>query len=153
MRHRIFGVKLGRDLKERKALLHNLASSVIVKEKITTTLAKAKFAKPFIEKLVTTAKKGALHHRRTISSLLSPKAFAKLINEIAPGFTARTGGYIRITKLAPRLGDNAPMARLEFLGWDKKAVAASSEKKKKVPVASVIKNQRKSAKNPPKSKS
>jgi large subunit ribosomal protein L17 len=144
---------LGRDLKERKALLNNLASSVIVEEKITTTLAKAKFAKPFIEKLVTTAKKGALYHRRTISSLLSPKAFAKLINEIAPGFARRTGGYTRITRLAQRRGDNAPMVRLEFLGWDKKAVAASSEKKKKVPVASVIKNQRKSAKNPPKSKS
>ena len=153
MRHRIFGKKLGRDIRSRKALLHNLASSLIVEGKITTTLAKAKFVKPFIDKLVTKAKKKTLHQQRMIASFLTPKAFAKLTSEIAPGFSARASGYTRITKLAQRQGDNALMVRLEFLGWDKKAVAASSEKKKKVPVASVVKNQRKSAKNPPKSKS
>lgn len=153
MRHQVFGRKLGRDTKSRKALLNNLASSLLEQEKITTTLAKAKFVKPFVDKLITKAKKNALHSQRVISSILTPKAFAKLINEIAPGFTARTSGYTRIVKLAQRRGDNAPVARLELLEWEKKVTTKGSEKKKKAKVASVVKNQPKSAKNPPKSKS
>ena len=137
MRHRIFGKKLGRDIRSRKALLHNLASSLIVEGKITTTLAKAKFVKPFIDKLVTKAKKKTLHQQRMIASFLTPKAFGKLTSEIAPGFSARASGYTRITKLAQRQGDNALMVRLEFLKWDKSLVKSQKPKDTK------IRNQRK----------
>lgn len=148
MRHQVFGRKLGRDTKSRKALLNNLASSLMEQDKVITTLAKAKFAKPFVDKLITKAKKNALYSKRIIASLLTPKAFTKLINEIVPGFTTRTGGYTRIIKLAQRRGDSAPMARLELL-----EITENSEKKKRVSATSVIKNQHKSDTNPPKSKS
>ena len=119
MRHRVFGRKLSRDINARKALLSNLATSLFVNGKLTTTVAKAKFARPYVEKLISSAKKDRLFANRKLASVLSPAAFKKLVGEIAPGFEKRHGGYLRIVKQISRRGDNAQMARLELLEWDK----------------------------------
>ena len=122
MRHRVFGRKLSRDINARKALLANLATSLIVNGKLVTTVAKAKFAGPYVEKLITSAKGDRLFANRKLASVLSPAAFKKLVGEIAPGFSERHGGYLRIVKQITRRGDNAQMARLELLEWDKTKV-------------------------------
>jgi len=122
VRHRVFGRKLSRDINARKALLSNLATSLIVNGKLVTTVAKAKFAGPYVEKLITSAKGDRLFANRKLASVLSPAAFKKLVGEIAPGFSERHGGYLRIVKQITRRGDNAQMARLELLEWDKTKV-------------------------------
>jgi len=133
VRHRVFGRKLSRDINARKALLSNLATSLIVNGKLVTTVAKAKFAGPYVEKLITSAKGDRLFANRKLASVLSPAAFKKLVLEIAPGFSERHGGYLRIVKQVTRRGDNAQMARLELLEWDKtKAKAREVQKVRKV---------------------
>lgn len=131
MRHAVFGRKLGRDTNSRKALLNNLAGALIINGAVTTTLAKAKFVKPYVEKMVTTAKKDRLASKRILASYLERAAFDKLVGEIAPGFNKRPGGYSRIVKLAMRRGDSATMARLEFLEWDKPKDLSSKTKNNK----------------------
>lgn len=156
MRHAKFGKKLSRDTNARKALANNLASAVILNGQITTTVAKAKFAKGHIEKLVTLAKKNKLNTDRVLASKVSKSAFIKLTHEIGPGFSERNGGYIRIVKLSQRRGDSAPMAKLEFSTWDKTKtkvpktrstkVKATKSKGSKKPVAKTAKKST-SAKN------
>lgn len=130
MRHRVYGRRLGRDVNSRKALLKNIANDLILRGKVRTTLAKAKFAQSHAEKLITAAKKTKLGQRRVIASTLTDKAFVRLVEEIAPGFEGRLGGYTRIVKLTPRVGDNASMARIELLEWDKSKVKNKSSKEK-----------------------
>ena len=116
MRHLVAGKKLGRDQSARRALLVNLASSLFERGQITTTLSKAKFARPYAEKLITVAKHAKhLDTQRRISTLLTKNAFTKLRTDIAPGFKTRNGGYTRIIRLINRKGDSAPLARLELL--------------------------------------
>ena len=116
MRHRVSGKKLGRDTAHRKALLRGLSISLVENGSITTTLAKAKFVKPFFEKLVTRARSNnQLAVRDLRSKLHNEEAIRRLLGEIAPMFAKRTGGYTRIVKLSNRYGDNAPMARLELV--------------------------------------
>ena len=131
MRHAVFGRKLGRDTNSRRALLNNLADALIINGSVTTTLAKAKFVKPYVEKMVTIAKKDKLASKRILASYLQSTAFSKLIGEIAPGFDKRPGGYARIVKLTTRRGDSAAMARLEFLEWDKPKALSSKTKNNK----------------------
>lgn len=131
MRHSVFGRKLGRDTNARKALLSNLASDLLINEKITTTLAKAKFASSYVEKMITAAKRNKLHSRRTISSAVTHEAFLKLIGQVAPGYSDRTGGYTRIVKLGQRQGDAAKLARIELLEREKIVVSQKPEKAKK----------------------
>lgn len=134
MRHQVFGRRLSRDTNARKALLANLASSLIMKGKVTTTLAKAKFVGPFVEKLVTKIKKNKLHKRRAIATLLTKKAFTKLVQEITPSLIDRAGGYTRIVRLGFRRGDAAEVARIEFVNWNKLKTnnqTASFKKKKR----------------------
>ncbi len=119
MRHRLSGYRLSRDKDSRKALLLNLASSLLELGKITTTETKAKFARPFVEKLITDAKSNKLVANRKLASLVSGVAFKRLTKEIGPGFANRSGGYTRIVKLGIRRGDAAPTARLEILEWEK----------------------------------
>lgn len=120
MRHAYFGKKLGRDTTARKALLNNLASQLLEKGQFTTTLAKAKFARPYVEKIITQAKsKNDLRGIRVVASLVTNQAFSKLRTQIAPGFEKRPGGYTRIIRLNQRQGDAAPMARLELLEIEK----------------------------------
>jgi large subunit ribosomal protein L17 len=117
VRHAVFGKKLSRDINMRKALISNLASAVLENGKITTTLAKAKFARPHVEKLITAAKRKRLSTNRILERSISKKAFSKLIGEISHGFIGRNGGYTRIVKLSQRRGDLAPMARFELLSY------------------------------------
>lgn len=131
MRHQKHGVKLGRDTNARKALARNLANSLFEKGQVTTTLAKAKFAKPYVEKLISAAKKKSLTNSRVLASKLQSQAFTNLTKKIGPYFSQKTGGYTRIVKLGPRRGDAAPMARLELLEWAKIVITESTGKKQK----------------------
>jgi large subunit ribosomal protein L17 len=116
MRHQKKTVKLGRSQAHRDALLANQVCSLIIHQRIRTTLAKAKAARPLAEKMVTLGKKGTLHARRTAAAYLhQADAVKKLFNEIAPRSATRQGGYTRIVKLGPRKSDSAPMAVLEWV--------------------------------------
>src|ERR1041384_6789896 len=99
-----------------KAMMGNLVASLIAAEAIVTTEAKAKALRPVMEKCVTKAKKGGVHRHRQVVAFIRDKDMAhKLFEEIGPRYTDRPGGYTRILKLGPRHGDNAPMARIEFV--------------------------------------
>jgi large subunit ribosomal protein L17 len=127
MRHRLSGKKLGRNSSQRKALLRNLVTSFIEKERIRTTLAKAKATRPVAEKMITLAKTNTLHTKRQALQVIYKKEVVKkLFEDIGPRFTERPGGYTRIIKLGPRAGDGAEMAILELVGTEFK----KKEKKK-----------------------
>lgn len=141
MRHRKKTVKLGRTSSHRDAMLANQVVSLIVHQRIKTTLAKAKAVRPFAEKMLTLGKRGDLHARRLAVSYLGQRdAVKKLFEEIAPRAASRNGGYTRIVKLGPRQSDSAPMAFIEWVDTvvetddsvaveDKKAKKASAAKK------------------------
>ena len=118
MRHHNTNRKFGRVRKQRKALLRSLAVSLIDYDKIKTTEARAKELCPFIEKIITKSKKNSIWTRRLLISKLGSGIDAtvkKLIEVIAPKYKDRQGGYTRITKLAPRQGDNSPIVQIEFV--------------------------------------
>jgi len=128
MRHLVKGRKLRRTTAHRQALLRNLVTSFLVKERIRTTVAKAKEARPLAEKMITLAKKNTLHTRRQALKVLTKESTVKkLFDDIGPRFTERPGGYTRIVKLAPRVGDGAQMAMFELIGAEYK----KKDKKKK----------------------
>ncbi len=128
MRHRVKGRKLRRPTAHRMAMLRNLVTSFLEKERIKTTLAKAKEARPLAEKMVTLAKKGTLTARRQALAFVRKEAVVtKLFDELGPRFAERPGGYSRIVKLGLRAGDGAQMALLELVGSEYK----KKEKKKK----------------------
>ncbi|HEY1064258.1 MAG TPA: 50S ribosomal protein L17 [Candidatus Saccharimonadales bacterium] len=115
-RHGYQGRKLHRERDQREALIKGLADSLVKYESIETTLPKAKEVVPYIEKLITKAKKGDLHSRRQVISGLQTVASAhKLVDEIAPKLKGRDSGHVRITKTTMRRGDNAQMARVSFV--------------------------------------
>ena len=128
MRHRVKGKKLRRDSAQRKALLRSLVTSFLEKERIRTTLAKAKATRPIAEKMITLAKKNSLYSRRlALRFIYKREVVKKLFSEIGPRFSERPGGYTRIIKIGPRAGDGAEMAFLELVGTEFK----KKEKKKK----------------------
>jgi large subunit ribosomal protein L17 len=115
-RHMNTGRKLSRNTSHRRALLDNLVRSVILSESIRTTTAKAKEARRVVEKIITKARDGSLAARRNVHRTVRDQAaLAKLFETIAPRFKTRPGGYTRIVHLPNRIGDNAPMAILEFV--------------------------------------
>ncbi|MES2970783.1 MAG: 50S ribosomal protein L17 [Patescibacteria group bacterium] len=115
-RHGYQGRKFNRERDQREALMQGLAESLIKYESIETTLPKAKEIVPYLEKLITKAKKGDLHNRRQIVSQLQTVGVAhKLVDEIAPKLTARNSGHLRIERTILRRGDNAQMARVSFV--------------------------------------
>ena len=117
MRHRVKGRKLGRTTAHRTALLRNLVTSFLEKERIRTTLAKAKEARPLAEKMITWAKSGTLHSRRmALRFVRKESTVKKLFDDLGPRFSERPGGYCRIVRLGPRSGDGADMAMLELVG-------------------------------------
>ena len=122
MRHQKQGRKLNRTASHRKALMMNMASSLVLHKRIKTTDAKAKELRGYIERLVTYAKKDSVHGRRLILQKLpgsrGKKIANMLIHEIAPEFKDRNGGYTRITKLGNRKNDNAPVSLIEFVGFE-----------------------------------
>ncbi|RSL28984.1 50S ribosomal protein L17 [Salibacterium salarium] len=116
--------KLGRDSAARKALFRDLATDLIVNERIETTVAKAKELRPIVEKMVTLGKRGDLHARRQAAEFIRKEiadeennkdAVQKLFDDIAPRFEERQGGYTRILKAGPRRGDAAELAIIEFV--------------------------------------
>ena len=116
MRHSIAGRRLGRSSGHRKALFRSLVTDLLGYEKITTTEAKAKEARGLAEKMITLGKKGDLHARRqALSFVLDEKTVEKIFSDLAPRYAERSGGYTRIVKLGPRLGDGAAMVRLELV--------------------------------------
>ena len=123
MRHRVAHRKLGRTTPHRRALLRNLATALFDKERIRTTLHKAKELRPFAEQLITLAKReeNRLHARRLAArDLQDPAVVQKLFDTIGPRFATRPGGYTRILRLGPRKGDGAEMAYLELVGFEYK---------------------------------
>jgi len=115
-RHGYQGSKFHRIRDQREALIESLADSLILHESIETTLSKAKAVVPFVEKMITKAKKGDLHNRRQIISQLQTLASAhKLVDEIAPKLQGRVSGYLRIEKTRLRRGDNTQMAKVSFV--------------------------------------
>jgi large subunit ribosomal protein L17 len=119
MRHRKSQVKLNRSTSHRKALLANMASSLIEHKRITTTIGKARAARSYTERLVTFAKKGTLSARRHVLAKLHHKdVVAHLFEELGPRFADRPGGYTRIIRLGTRPGDQADMVILEFVGYE-----------------------------------
>ena len=119
MRHGIAHRKLNRTASHRKAMFANMAASLIEHEQITTTLPKAKELKPIMDKLVTLAKRGTLHARRSaIAKIRNKTQVEKLFDKIGPRYTERDGGYTRVMKAGFRPGDDAPMAVIELVDRD-----------------------------------
>jgi large subunit ribosomal protein L17 len=131
-RHGYKGTKFHRERDQREALIKGLAESLIIHESIETTLPKAKAVVPYVEKLITKAKKGDLHNRRqVISSLQTVSSAHKLVDEIAPKLSKRDSGYFRIKRTTLRRGDNAELARVSFVDDLKEAPVAKAAEKPK----------------------
>ena len=115
MPHSVYGAKLSRDTDQRQALLKGLAGALIRSESIETTEAKAKAARDLIEKLITHARRASLSDIRQIEAVVIDKDLvSKLVHDIAPRFAKRSGGYLRLIKTGFRVGDNAPLVRMEL---------------------------------------
>lgn len=128
-RHGYKGRKFGRERDQREALIKGLASSLVRDEFIETTLPKAKELVPYVEKLITKAKKGDLHNRRQVAASLDTVANAhKLVDEIAPKLMGRTSGHLRIERTTVRRGDQAQLARVSFVDDLKVAPVAQAAK-------------------------
>ena len=127
MRHNMSGRKLGRKSAHRKSMFSNMAQALIKHEQISTTLPKAKDLRPIVEKLVTLGKRGDLHARRQVLSMLKDADLTnKLFGALAERYKARQGGYIRVLKAGFRYGDNAPLAIIEFVDRDESAKGKDS---------------------------
>ena len=117
MRHKVAGYKLGRTTSHRRAMLRNMVTSIIMEERIETTVIKAKAVRPQVEKMITLGKKGDLAARRRAAAyLMTDEAVHKLFDTVAPRFGDRQGGYLRIVRTAWRKGDGAEKAFIELLG-------------------------------------
>jgi large subunit ribosomal protein L17 len=120
MRHRNAGFKLGRNTSHRRALLRNLVTSIVVEDRVETTVAKAKAVRPLVEKMITLGKKGDLHSRRqALAFLQTDTAVTRLFETVAPRYGDRQGGYLRIVRTGFQKGDGAEKAFLELLGAEK----------------------------------
>jgi large subunit ribosomal protein L17 len=163
MRHRVAHRKLGRTTPHRIALLRNLTTALFERERIRTTLVKAKEVRPFAERLITLARRedDRLHARRRAARDIQDRAVVKkLFDTIGARYAARPGGYTRILRLGPRQGDGAEMALIELVGYEFKAAGKDDKGAKKKPTekkdaalkAEKKKPARKKAKAPPKKK-
>ena len=127
MRHRVGGRKLQRTSSHRAALFRNMAAALIKHEQITTTVAKAKELRPYVEKLITLAKKGGLSNRRLAHArMLDDAQLVKLFDVLAPRYAERNGGYTRVIKAGIRQSDSAPIAVIEFVDRDPAAKGQDS---------------------------
>lgn len=115
MKHRVIGRRFKRDKAQRKALMKHLSESLILQDRIHTTVAKAKELSPFVEKLVTCAKKNSLASTKMIYGFMAKEPSRKLLQEIAPKYKEQNGGYTRVIKVGERKGDAAEMAIIEFI--------------------------------------
>ena len=129
MRHRNGGFKLGRNTSHRRALLRNLVTSVIVNDRVHTTITKAKAVRPLVEKMVTLGKNGSVHARRqALSYMMTPDSVDRLFATVAPRYGERKGGYTRIVRTGVRVGDASEMAFIELLGAENE-LSAKAEKR------------------------
>src|SRR5579859_729554 len=136
MRHRMRGRSFSRTSAHRKAMFDNLCHALLKHEQIRTTLPKAKDLRPVVERLVTLGKRGGLHARRQIISVLQDEVLAaKLIGPLAERYATRNGGYTRVLKAGFRYGDAAPMAVIEFVDRDPEAKGKDSGPSQSVPTA------------------
>jgi large subunit ribosomal protein L17 len=117
MRHRKGGFKLGRNTSHRRALLRNLVTSIIINDRVHTTVTKAKATRPIVEKMITLGKNGSVHARRqALAYLMTPEAVDRLFTTVSPRYETRPGGYSRIVRTGVRKGDASEMAFIELLG-------------------------------------
>ena len=131
MRHRQGGFKLKRDGSARRALLRGLTTSLILEDRIVTTVTKAKAMRPQVERMITLAKRDTLHSRRQAAAYLqSPAAVKKLFDKVGPKFSDRPGGYTRIMRLGARKGDGAEQAMIELLGAEVRRLAEERRKRR-----------------------
>ncbi len=131
MRHRNFGKKLSRMTEHRRSLLRNLVTSLIVEERIETTVAKAQAARTVAERIITLGKRGSLHARRQAASyLMTAPALKKLFEDVAKRFATRPGGYTRVIRTGWRQGDGSDLAVLELVGTDVLQKRAEARAKK-----------------------
>jgi large subunit ribosomal protein L17 len=131
MRHQRVINHLGRTSAHRKSMLANMATSLILHKKITTTTAKAKELKTYVEPLITRSKEDSTHSRRMVFSLLKDKtAVAELFREVSPKIAERPGGYTRILKIGNRIGDNAEMCILELVDFNENMLGGEAPKQK-----------------------
>ena len=131
MRHRNYGKKLSRNTEHRRALLRNLVTSLILEERIETTVAKAKAARTEAERMITLGKRGSLHARRQAASyILTAAAVKKLFEDVAKRYASRPGGYTRIVRTGWRKGDGAETAVLELVGTEVLQKRAEARAKK-----------------------
>ena len=129
MRHRNAGNKLGRNTSHRRALLRNLVTSVILEDRVETTIAKAKAVRPLVEKMITLGKKGDLHSRRqALSFLMTDASVVRLFETVAPRYGDRQGGYLRIVRTGFRQGDGGEKAFIELLGAEKELEVKSQKR-------------------------
>jgi len=134
MRHLKSGSKLGRNPWHRRATLRNLVTNLFQHGRITTTLTRAKAARPVAEKMITLGKRDTLQSRRQAASyLMTPETTQKLFSEIAPKFADRPGGYTRIIAAGHRVGDNAKVAILELVNYELKKKEKKEKTKKEEP--------------------
>ncbi len=157
MRHRVAFRKLGRTTPHRIALLRNLATALFERERIRTTLMKAKELRPYAEKLITLAKRSddRVHARRTVArDIRDPQVIKKLFDNLSSRYVDRPGGYTRILRLGPRKGDGAEMAILELLGseYQPGKKDAKGKKAEAEPKAKPEKEEKAAAKKPRKAK-
>ena len=132
MRHRHSGRKLGRTGSHRMAMLRNMVTSFLDKEKIVTTVPKAKELRPFAEKIITLGKQESLHARRRALAIIRKKSVVhKLFDTLAPRYADRHGGYTRIIRLGYRKGDSAEMALIELVDGETESVVEEGKKSKK----------------------
>jgi large subunit ribosomal protein L17 len=147
MRHRNAGYKLGRNTSHRRALLRNIVTSILLEDRIETTVTKAKAARPLVERMITLGKRGDVHARRQAASfLMTPEAVTRLFTVVAPRYGDRQGGYLRILRTRARQGDAAEMAIIELLGAEKELDAKRSKRdeaktKKREAIAEQLKEQ------------
>ena len=117
MRHRNGGFKLGRNTSHRRAMLRNLVTSIILNDRVETTITKCKASRPIVEKMITLGKKGDVHARRQAHAyLMTDEAVARLFSTVSPRYATRLGGYLRIVRTGVRKGDASEMAVIELLG-------------------------------------
>lgn len=153
MRHLKSGRKLGRTTAHRKALFRNMVTALLRRERIRTTLAKAKELRSHVEKTITLGKKGTLHAKRLARKVVVEKeAFLKLFGSLSERYAQRSGGYTRIIKIGNRRGDDAPMAFIELVDREEKAPAAKTEKKAAPKKAAAKKPEKKAEAKPEKEK-
>jgi large subunit ribosomal protein L17 len=136
MRHQVKKGMLGRNTAHRRALMRNMVTSFLERERVRTTIAKARSLRPVAEKMITLGKRGTLHARRqALAYMTKEEAVKKLFEDIGPRFKERPGGYTRIVKLDRRAGDGAEMAMIELVGTEFKAKTKKKKKDAKKPAA------------------